>query len=306
VEVGIGLPNVVPGTSGRQLVDFAREAEAQGFSSLGTIDRIVYPNYDPFVALAAAAAVTERIRLATTILIVPYRINAALVAKQASSLQALSGGRLVLGVAIGGREDDYEASGLSAEGRGETIDSMLEEMKRVWDGEERGYAGAIGPQTDPPPQLIVGGTVDASFHRAARFGAGWIMGGGAPDQFAEAAAKVRDAWSAAGREEDPRLMSLAYFSLGPDAERRAEQYIRSYYGYLGETADAIAASAATDVDTVREYLSAFEDAGCDELIFFPCSSDPEQASLLAQAVGERHDAHRGGVRLGFVPRRRGG
>jgi alkanesulfonate monooxygenase SsuD/methylene tetrahydromethanopterin reductase-like flavin-dependent oxidoreductase (luciferase family) len=286
MEVAVGLPNAVPSTTGKQLVDFAREAEARGFPSLGTLDRIVYPSYDPFVALSAAAAVTERIRLAMTILILPTRVNGAVVAKQAASLQALSGGRLTLGVAVGAREDDYEAIGRSTKGRGATMDSMLEEMKRVWAGEERGYAGGIGPPVEEPPQLLVGGGVDASFARAARFGDGWIQGAVGPDQFAEAAPKVRDAWSAAGRDGSPRLASLAYYALGPDAERLAEEDLRHYYGWLGdELAGQIAASAATDPETVNQYASAFEEAGCDELFFCPCGSEPEQAKLLAEALG---------------------
>src|SRR6476646_8686554 len=129
MRVGIGLPSTIRCVEGEQLLEWARRAEARGFSSLGTIDRIVYDNYDPLIALAGAAAVTERIRLATTILIGPYRANAALVAKQAASLDRLSNGRLILGIAVGGREDDYEASGVDFHTRGRRFDAMLETFR---------------------------------------------------------------------------------------------------------------------------------------------------------------------------------
>src|SRR4051795_331989 len=214
MDVGIGLPATIPGVEGAQVIEWARRAEARGFSSLGAIDRVVYRNYEPLLALAAAAAVTERIRLATTVLLAPLRLNAALLAKQAAPLDPPSNGRLVLGVAVGGREDDYEASGADFHTRGKRFDEMLETWQRVWAGEPFGTAGAIGPQ--PPrgrPTLIIGGAVDKAFERAARYGDGWVMGGGAPDQFAEGAAKLNAAWQAAGREGTPRKMALAYFAL---------------------------------------------------------------------------------------------
>src|SRR3954451_15450460 len=112
MDIGIGLPNAVAGVGREGIVEWARRAEAAGFSSLGTIDRIAYGNYESLIALAAAAAVTERIRLLTDILIVPYRANAALLAKQAATIDHLSNGRLTLGLSVGGREDDYEVSGV--------------------------------------------------------------------------------------------------------------------------------------------------------------------------------------------------
>ena len=126
MDIGIGLPTTIPGSQRDAVIDWARRADDAGFSTLGTIDRIVYPNYEPLVALAAAAAVTERIRLTTAILIVPYRVNAAMLAKQAATIQHLSGGRFVLGAAVGGRDDDYEASGCPMSGRGKRFDEMLD------------------------------------------------------------------------------------------------------------------------------------------------------------------------------------
>jgi alkanesulfonate monooxygenase SsuD/methylene tetrahydromethanopterin reductase-like flavin-dependent oxidoreductase (luciferase family) len=287
VDVGIGLPATIPGVEGTTVVEWARLAEDAGFDSVGVIDRLVYPNYEPLIALAAATAVTKRIRLATTVLLAPLRANAALLAKQAASVDRLSEGRLVLGVGLGARDDDFTASGLSTKGRGRTLDRQLEEMKRIWGGEERGYAGAIGPGPARPggPELIVGGHVEASFKRAARFANGWIMGGGPPEQFAQLAPAVDEAWRAEGREGKPRKLSLAYYALGPQAKESADWYLHDYYGWLGPIADHIAAGAATSEEMVKSYAAAFEQNGCDELIFFPCSGDHEQVQLLKQALG---------------------
>jgi alkanesulfonate monooxygenase SsuD/methylene tetrahydromethanopterin reductase-like flavin-dependent oxidoreductase (luciferase family) len=285
MDIGIGLPATIPGVDGGSLVEWARRAERHGFSTLGTIDRIVYPNYEPLIALAAAAAVTERIRLTTAILIAPLRQNAVLLAKQLATVHHLSGGRLVVGAAPGGREDDFEVSGIDMATRGRAFDRQLDEMKRVWAGEEKGFAGPVGPNLDEPPRLLIGGSVDAAFRRAAEYGDGWIMGGGDPGRFAGAVQKLEEAWRAAGRSETPRKAALTYFSLGPDAEKNAGWYLGDYYEWLGEeTAGAIAQSAARDDETIAQRLAAFEDAGCDELIFFPCSSDPEQVDLLAEVV----------------------
>lgn len=287
MEVGIGLPNAVPGTTGQELTEVARAAEEAGFSTLGTIDRVVYPNYEPIVALSAAAAVTERIRLATTVLLGPLRGNAAEIAKQGLSLDALAGGgRFVLGIGLGAREDDYAIGGLRTSGRGAWMDTALEEINRIWRGEAEQEA-KVGPRPQGAgPSLLVGGGVDASFERAARHGEGWIMGGGTPDQFVEAVEKLAAAWERHGREGEPRKAALAYFSLGDGAERAAEEYLRDYYAFLGEEMSGmIAASAATDADTVKGYLQAFGAAGCDELILFPCSSDPAQVGMLAEAAG---------------------
>jgi len=280
VDVGIGLPNAVPGATGEQMVEWARRAEARGFSSLGTIDRVVYDNYEPLIALAGAAAVTERIGLCTTVLLGPLRPNATELAKQALSVNALSGGRFTLGIGLGAREDDYEASGVELRGRGRRLDAMLERIREVWDGEE------IGPSIGGAPGLMGGGHADASYARVARFADGWIASGTGPEQYAEGAAKAKAAWAESGREGEPRTQALAYFSLGDDAEADAERNLGHYYAWLGdEVAGMIVGAAAKDADTVQRYLSAYQSAGCDELILCPSSSDPAQVDLLADAAG---------------------
>jgi alkanesulfonate monooxygenase SsuD/methylene tetrahydromethanopterin reductase-like flavin-dependent oxidoreductase (luciferase family) len=285
MEVGIALPSTIPGAGRDEVLEWARRAEARGFSTLGTLDRIVYPGHEPLIALAAAAAVTDRIRLATTILLAPTRGNGAVLAKQAATLDVLSGGRLVLGVAVGRREDDFRATGADFQGRGRALDAMLDLCTRIWAGEEFGSKGGIGPP--PPagrPSLILGGLTGAAHRRAARFGDGWTAGNATPEELASGAERLRAAWAAAGREGAPRTMAQPYFALGEGAEAAAEGYLRDYYDRPGEYVDTVVARAATDAGTVRENVRAFAEAGCDELIFYPCSADPGQVDLLADAL----------------------
>jgi alkanesulfonate monooxygenase SsuD/methylene tetrahydromethanopterin reductase-like flavin-dependent oxidoreductase (luciferase family) len=276
MDVGIGLPNAVRGVDRRGTVEWARRAEAAGFSSLGTIDRIVFPSYESLIALTAAAAVTERIRLVTDILIAPLRANTALFAKQTATLNHLSEGRLELGLAVGGREDDFEVSGVDFSTRGRAFDRQLEKLGSLWDGDR------VAPRSRPG--LLIGGASDAAYRRVARYADGWTLGGGAPEVFNERYPKVRAAWEAAGRDGEPRTMALFYFALGERAEEDARTDLLDYYGFLGEHAQGVVDSAAKDEETVKRYLAGFEEAGVDEVICFPTSIDPEQVDLLASAV----------------------
>ena len=287
MQLGIGLPNAVAGTTGRQITDWARAAEDAGFHTLGTIDRLVYDSYESIAALSAAAAVTERIRLATDVILGPLRQNPALIAKQVLSLDALAGGgRTVLGIALGGREDDFEVSGIDMSTRGEWLESALPRIRAIWNGDGE-LESKVGPRPrGDGPSLLVGGYIEASLDRAAKYGDGWTQGGATPDAFKESLAHLEEAWSREGRDGKPYGMALTYFSLGPDAQRNAEHDLADYYAWLGEeTAQAIVDSAAKDADTVKQYIAGFEAAGCDELILFPASSDPEQVGLLAEAAG---------------------
>lgn len=286
MDIGLGLPSTIPGVAGRRIVEWAAAAERAGFSSLGTIDRIVYGNHETIPTLAAAAAVTSRIRLLTAILIAPFRGNGTLLAKQLATIDSISGGRLTVGIAVGGREDDYDATGSPFHARGRLFDRQLAEMREVWAGSPRGFAGAVGPapvQAGGPP-LLLGGGAEASFRRMVQYGAGWIFGGGGPDAFGAAAEQARQGWRQGGREGEPRLVALAYASLGARGEEHARAYLGDYYSF-GGFADAVVAGALTTPDAVRSAVNGFQAAGCDELVLFPCSAGLEQIELIAGAIG---------------------
>jgi alkanesulfonate monooxygenase SsuD/methylene tetrahydromethanopterin reductase-like flavin-dependent oxidoreductase (luciferase family) len=205
MDIGIGLPSTIPGIPGRLIQQWASAAEQAGFSSLGTLDRLVYSNLETVPTLAAAAAVTERIGLTTAILMGPYRGNGALLAKQLATIDAIAGGRVRVGIAVGGRADDYEAAGTSFQERGRTFDAQLAELRAVWAQQPRGHAGPIGPapvHVGGPP-LLIGGNAPATYRRMTEFGAGWIMGGGGPQAFAAGADQARHAWREAGRAGPP-------------------------------------------------------------------------------------------------------
>jgi len=286
VKIGIGLPNPVPDTPGDVMINWAIRAEAAGFSGLVTIDRIAYPSYDSLTALAAAAGATERISLMTNILLAPI-YTPALLAKQAASIDQLSQGRLSLGLAAGGRSDDYEITGRDFHRRGRDFDNGLEVMHKVWRGEA--LAPSSSPASPTPTRdqripILFGGTSQKTVERVIKWGAGWTAGGARPAQAAPFADGIRSAWTAAGRTGEPRLSALTYFSLGGDADEASRKYLRDYYRFTGDFATQIAESAIRSVPQLRDATKAFEDAGFTELYFDPTVASLTQVDRLAEAV----------------------
>jgi alkanesulfonate monooxygenase SsuD/methylene tetrahydromethanopterin reductase-like flavin-dependent oxidoreductase (luciferase family) len=284
MRIGIGLPNPVPDTDGNTLVAWAQSAEGAGFSSLATIDRIVYPSYDSLISLAAAAAVTQRIGLMTNILIAPLR-DEVLLAKEAASVDRLSAGRLTLGLSAGGRRDDFLVVGHGFHTRGRRFDEQLETLGRVWRGEELSDTGQPSvPLPGREVPILIGGSTDRAVERTIKYGIGYTAGGGGPERMAPIAEKVRRSWSESGRDGDPRLVALSYFALGPRAKEGSARYLRAYYGYLGEWADRIAESASTTSAELKAITSRFEDIGVDELMMDPTVSELDQVDRLADAL----------------------
>jgi alkanesulfonate monooxygenase SsuD/methylene tetrahydromethanopterin reductase-like flavin-dependent oxidoreductase (luciferase family) len=283
VDIGIGIPNSVRGTQGAQLLEWARRAETAGFSSLATIGRVAYSNYEELTVLAAAGAVTRRIGLLTDILLAPTRSTAEL-AKQAATVQELSGGRLILGLGVGGREDDFLLTGKDFHGRGSSFEQQLADLRRAFAGEpllEGGEPVVPAPVTVP---ILIGGMSDAAVRRTVEYGSGWTAGGLPAQMIAPFIERVGAAWRDAGREGAPRIVALNYFGLG-DTEEQSRANLFDYYRVLGpETAEMIASGAHRSPEAIRDVIAEFAEAGVDELILDPTVSDPAQVDLLAEAA----------------------
>jgi alkanesulfonate monooxygenase SsuD/methylene tetrahydromethanopterin reductase-like flavin-dependent oxidoreductase (luciferase family) len=283
MDIGIGLPNTL-NIAGPAVADWARRAEERGFSALGTIDRIVYPTYDSLTSLAVAAGATSRIGLFTDILLGPAYPPVWL-AKATASLDAMSGGRLTLGVGVGGRPDDFAAMDRDFGRRGRLMDETLDLLHRAWAGEP--VTGDDLPVGPPPAagnrvSVLIGGNVDAAVERTVRYGEGWTAGGGGPAMAAPMVERIRAAWSAAGREGEPRLAALAYYGLGDDEASRAS--LRGYYAFLGQYVDMIVESAVRTPAAVADVAKQFADAGITELMFFPTVPALDEVDRLADVL----------------------
>ena len=286
MEIGIGIPNSVRGTTGPQLLEWARRADAAGFSSMGSIGAVSYPSYEELTVFAAAGAVTERIRFVSNILIAPARSTAEL-AKQAATVQQLTGGRLTLGLGAGWRESDFLLTGRDFKARGKLFDEQLAGLRRAWAGEPI-MDGTRPASPDPGPSggvpYLSAGYSNATIRRVVEHGVGWTAGGAPPDAIRAFAEKVRAAWTSAGRDGEPKIMALAYFALG-DTDKDSRAYLMDYYEPMGpEVAQMIAGSALRTPEAIKGAIAAMAGAGVDELILDPTVSDPDQVDRLAEVA----------------------
>ncbi len=286
MKVGIGLPGNVPGTKGEFILEWARRADDGPFSSLGTIDRLVYDNYEPLVMLSAAAGATSRVRLLTGVLLAPLR-NPGVLAKQAASLDAISGGRLTLGVGVGRRPDDYEAAPAEYQQRGRQMSRTLAMMRRIWSGEVvREGVGPMGPAPVQPggPEVLIGAGTPQAVRRVGRYADGFIAAAGNAAAVQELYSVAAESWDAAGRSGRPRLAGVASYALGPNAKDMVGGYIRHYYSFLGEAADTMARNAISSPEAVKDTIRDMEGIGMDEVVFLPSVAEMDQLERLADII----------------------
>ncbi len=288
MKLGIGLPNTMAHETGRALMlDWARVADEAGFELLGTIDKPNYDAWEPLATLAGVAGVTERIGLATTILQLPPR-NEVLVAKQAAVVDQLSAGRLVLGVAQGGREDDYEALGAPFAGRSARFERQVGRIREIWDEARRSDRehGTVGPAPvqEPAPPIWSGAMAPKAVERALRVADGFIFGTAGAAAMAERVPGIRAGFAALGKE-DATIAGLAYVAVGDDPRAALEEgahHVLRYYGSLWTEPENVIHHGPGP--KLAEEIAAYDEAGIDVLVVFPQIPSLEQVELLAEHV----------------------
>ncbi len=280
VKIGIDLPTAVEGVTGEDLLDWARFADAGPFSSIAALDRIAYRNLDSMATLAAVAAVTNRVRILTAVLMLPMR-NATLFAKQAATIDVISNGRLTLGLSVGVREADFAATQVSLRKRGDLFDEQLGLVKRVWAGEPAVKGGeAVGPAPVQKggPEILIGGWAPRSVARVGKWGDGYISGN--PDTYPIALAS----WKEHDREGAPRIVASAGFNLGPKAQEGAEKYHTHYWAYVPGSAQGRIDTTLMSIQAIKDHAKKMEDQGAEELILVPCERGVEQLERLADVL----------------------
>ena len=294
MKLGLLLPTSTPDSSGKAILDFARIADQGGLDSVWVIDRLLFPLVESLSSLAAAAAVTSNVKLGTNVLISPNR-EPALLASQAASIDVLSGGRMLLGVGVGSRADDYELAGRDFKTRGRRMETDVTTMRRIWAGESVlvGY-GSIGPR---PAQgtipVLFGGSSDPAIARGARIGEGHMCIPRGLDRQVEQFQKFRDAWTAAGRQGKPVIYGGGYYCVDSSAERARERllaYQQHYYGDRQRASGMPPTGAEFDLvgppEAIAEALLAYDQLDAEALVLLPISADPYQAEVIAGPVQE--------------------
>jgi len=288
VKLGIGLPQAMPyGLDGRLFLDWARLADEAGFHALGTLDRPNYDSWDVLTSLAAAAAVTQRVRLVTSVLVLPIR-NEVDVAKQSAVIDQISGGRLDLGVGVGSRPDDFEVMGSTWAGRGPRLRHQVARMREIWSQAQAATADH-GPNGPAPAQrpgipILVGGTAEAAVKRAVEVGDGYVFGGGVPPAVvAEQLPAIRERARAAGRTNF-LFYKIQYCAVGePEAVlARASHDLLRYYRNPNMPFDRMVVRGGTEV--LVENARQCQEAGLDLLIYLPAVLELKQVEAIARDV----------------------
>ena len=288
MRISMTLPTMAGGLDRGLLREWCAAVDDGPFHAIAVGERIGFDNLEMHTALTFAAAVTERVRIASTLTILPMYAT-AWAAKSLATLDVVSGGRVDLVVGVGGRQHDYERAEASFAGRHQRLDDQVAELRRLWSGGEVD-GQAIGPtpvQAGGPP-IFASAMGPKSTARAARWADGNMGFSLAPntDDHAASIQTMVDAWAAAGRAERPYVSTSFWYSLGDGAAAELDAYARSYLGIFGEEAAGMMASMCTaaGLDATVGALERCREAGMDEVYLVPTSSDPAGLGKLIDAI----------------------
>jgi alkanesulfonate monooxygenase SsuD/methylene tetrahydromethanopterin reductase-like flavin-dependent oxidoreductase (luciferase family) len=291
VKVGVLVPYLIPTTRASALA-WVSGVEDGPFDSIAVGERVTFHNIDQTVMLAAAAALTSRVRLYTHVVIAPMH-PPALLAKRLASIDVISGGRLTVSVGTGGREHDYRAAGMPMTRTFQGQDASVAEMKRLWAGEPA-FPGAdpVGPtpvQVGGPP-VYTSARGPKSIARAVKWAEGFTGAAlsGLPADMAAEASSFLERWEAAGGTSRPHLGTSVFYALGEDAGPRMRAVTERYFTVGGqrpptELVDAMLSAVISD-DAVRTALDGAVAAGYDEVTFITTTDDVADLARLADVV----------------------
>lgn len=288
MRIGLTLPTMMPDLSGDVLLEWARRIDAGPFATLAAGERIAFPNPDLMLTMAAAAAVTRRVELMLTVIVLPLHA-ATVVAKQAATLDVLSNGRLTVGVGVGGREEDFRVTGAPFGGRLRRMEAQVAAMRRIWAGEPAlPGTSPVGPRPPHEPPVLIGALSHDSIRRAARWADGLCGFSFGPDAAEVAAAfdVARTAWRERGRPA-PRLVASAWYSLAADGRERMDAYAERYLGVFGARAARSLARLCTTTSpaALTAAVTRMADAAADDFLLVPTTADPDDVHRVADLLG---------------------
>ena len=287
----MALPTMAPGCTRATVLDWSAGIDAGPYSSISCGERITFHNVEMMTTLAAAAVLTERVRVFANLVVAPLH-PPALIAKQLATLDVLCDGRLTVGVGIGGREHDYLAARSPFTNRHARLDAAVADIRACWRGEPA-FEGAdpVGPAPlqGESVEILAGAMGPKALARAARWAdgiAGFALTADAA-AMAAAVAGARIAWDEAGRDKPPRLVSGCFYVLGGDEPQATlQQFTYEYLEIFGADLARMLADDAPVWNETRLFqaLDDAAEAGVDEFILVPGTIDPACLAATTDAI----------------------
>jgi len=293
MKIGVCMPYMVRNYDRARILGWARKIDQGPFDTLSCGERMTGHTFEMNTILAAAAAVTERVRINASLYVLPMR-SAVLTAKEAASLDVISNGRMEVTVGVGGRENDYRAVGAPFTHRHQRLDDQVAQMKQVWRGEPifegADEVGPVSPQGANIP-LYAGAMGPKAMARAAKWADGVYACSMPGDREGHQSMfdMAKEAWKAAGRTDKPYLMGSFWYSLAPDAETELKSYVYNYMKYMGDDVANYMGGAMTrhTPDAIREAIENVRAAGGDEVHLVPATAHYDEVDRLAEMLRSR-------------------